>query len=63
MPASGEPISLHVDVGCPPCSRCGALTRIYGVEPHSQYDKTDIRTYVCDGCETIEVRIIPALAG
>jgi hypothetical protein len=44
---------------CPACSRCGKLTRIYGVEPDSQSDKTDIRTYVCDGCETVEVRIIP----
>jgi hypothetical protein len=38
------------------------MTRIYGVEPHSQYEKTDIRTYVCDGCETVEVRMIPHAA-
>lgn len=44
---------------CPPCSRCGQGTRIYGVEPHSQYEKTEIRTFVCDGCETVEVRMIP----
>ena len=44
---------------CPQCSRCGQLTRIYGVEPHSQHEGTDIRTYVCDGCETVEVRMIP----
>jgi hypothetical protein len=43
----------------PICSRCGQTTRIYGVEPHSQNEKTDIRTYVCDGCETVEVRIVP----
>jgi hypothetical protein len=47
---------------CPQCSRCGQATRIYGVEPHSQYEKTDIRTYVCDGCETVEVRIVPNTA-
>ena len=44
---------------CPQCSRCGQTTRIYGVEPHSQDEKTDIRTYVCEGCETVEVRMIP----
>jgi Zn finger protein HypA/HybF involved in hydrogenase expression len=43
---------------CPVCSRCGQMTRIYGIEPHSQYAKTDICTYVCDRCETVEVRII-----
>jgi hypothetical protein len=46
-------------VVCPSCSRCGQMTRIYGVEPHSQYENTDIRTFVCDGCETVEVRLIP----
>ena len=54
--------SHSADITCPSCSRCGKLTRIYGVEPHSQYEKTDIRTYVCDGCETVEVRLIPQAA-
>lgn len=51
--------SETAEVHCPSCSRCGQNTRIYGIEPHSQYTKTDIRTYVCDGCETVEVRLIP----
>ena len=53
-PASG------LTIKCPPCSRCGDRTRIYGIEPHSQYERTDVRTYVCDGCETVEVRLVPA---
>jgi hypothetical protein len=47
------------ELATPRCSRCGRTTRIYGVEPHSQNDKTDVRTYVCDVCETVEVRIVP----
>jgi hypothetical protein len=37
-------------------------TRIYGVEPHAENEKKDIRTYVCDNCETVEVRVVPASA-
>ncbi len=62
MTATGDPITLNA-MGCPLCSRCGEMTRIYGVEPHTENDRTDIRTYVCDGCETVEVRIIPAIVG
>jgi hypothetical protein len=46
----------------PLCSRCGMGTRIYGVEPHAENEKKDIRTYVCGNCETVEVRVVPALA-
>jgi hypothetical protein len=55
LQTTSQPAALD----CPDCSRCGKLTRIYGIEPHSQYEKTDIRTYVCDNCETVEVRMIP----
>lgn len=56
---SMQTIMTDAPVTAPICSRCGQLTRIYGVEPHSQYENTDIRTYVCDGCETVEVQIVP----
>lgn len=48
---------------CPLCSRCGTLTRIYGIEPHAGTPRTDVLTYVCDACETTEVRISAAPAG
>lgn len=48
-------------IPCPACSRCGSATRVYGVERHAEYENTDIRTFVCDGCETVEVRVIQNL--
>ena len=49
-------------IPCPACSRCGSVTRVYGVEKHAEYENMDIRTFVCDGCETVEVRVIPVSA-
>ena len=47
------------EVVCPSCSRCGQATRIYGIEPSSEYGKMEVCTFVCDGCDTVEVRIAP----
>jgi hypothetical protein len=55
----GLQTTMTSDPSCPLCSRCGQITRIYGIEQHPQYTRTDVCTFVCDGCETVEVRIIP----
>jgi len=52
-------VTAIADVACPACSRCGRSTRVYGIERSSEYETMDVRTFVCDGCETVEVRIVP----
>jgi hypothetical protein len=39
----------------PVCQHCGSATRLYGIEPHPAFPRTDIRTYACTGCEGVEV--------
>ena len=43
----------------PACQHCGGVTRLYGIEPHLAFPRTDIRTYVCTGCENVEVIHVP----
>jgi hypothetical protein len=43
----------------PPCESCGATTRIYGIEPHPRLTRTEVYTYVCDGCDQSQVLVVP----
>jgi len=47
------------NVAAPVCPRCGNETRLYGIEPHLAFPRTDIRTYVCKSCDGIEVMQVP----
>lgn len=44
---------------CPNCHRCGAATRLFGIEPHPTVDRTDLRTYVCARCDGVQTEIVP----
>jgi len=43
----------------PACPKCGDETRLYGIEPHSAFPRTDVRTYVCKNCDGVEVIQVP----
>jgi hypothetical protein len=43
----------------PACPLCGDQTRLYGIEPHLAFPRTDIRTYVCKSCDGVEVMQVP----
>lgn len=52
-------ISNTVSPLAPTCQQCGAPTRLFGIEPHPSFSRTDIRTYACDACEGVEVIHVP----
>ena len=43
----------------PKCRRCGGKMRLYGIEPHPTVERTELRTYVCTGCEEVETDSVP----
>jgi hypothetical protein len=43
----------------PACQICGSPTRLFGLEPHPNWNRTDLHTYVCDACEGSQVQIVP----
>lgn len=47
------------NVAPPACPICGDETRLYGIEPHLAFPRTDIRTYVCTNCDAVEVMQVP----
>ncbi len=46
-------------LGCPDCDRCGAETRLFGIEAHPTIDRTELLTYVCARCEAMQTKIVP----
>jgi hypothetical protein len=46
-------------LGCPDCDRCGAGTRLFGIEDHPTIDRTELHTYVCGPCDAVQTEIVP----
>jgi ribosomal protein S27AE len=46
-------------LGSPDCDRCGAGTRLFGIEAHPTIDHTELRTYVCGQCDAMQTAIVP----
>jgi hypothetical protein len=44
---------------CPNCERCGAQTRLFGIEAHPTVERTELRTYVCGQCDTVQTESVP----
>jgi hypothetical protein len=44
---------------CPKCSKCGATTKLFGIEAHPTIDRTDLLTYVCSHCDGLETESVP----
>jgi hypothetical protein len=48
------------DIGGPPdCNRCGAKSRLFGIEPHPDVDRSELRTYVCKQCDALQTEVVP----
>jgi hypothetical protein len=45
-------------LGCPDCDRCGAGTRLFGIEAHPIIDCTELRTYVCAQCDAVQTETV-----
>jgi len=43
---------------CPKCRDCGSTMRLFGIEPHSTIDRTDLLTYVCSDCDAVETETV-----
>jgi ribosomal protein L40E len=43
----------------PDCNRCGAKTRLFGLERHPEIAHSDLRTYVCSRCEAVQTETVP----
>jgi hypothetical protein len=41
------------------CDRCGAETRMIGIEPHPTVESADLHTYVCELCDAMKTKIEP----
>jgi hypothetical protein len=56
--------SLVVRIGCrdPNCPQCDRRMRIFGIERDSRVSETNLHTYVCDRCGTVETILCPWLA-
>ena len=46
-------------LGCPDCDRCGAGTRLFGIEPHPTITRGELRTFVCGRCEAMQTDVVP----
>jgi hypothetical protein len=44
---------------CPTCALCGAQMRLIGIEPHPTIYRTDLRTFICTGCDELETETVP----
>jgi hypothetical protein len=42
-----------------PFCACGGRTRMVGLESHPRFPRTDIRTYECVACETMQAVVAP----
>jgi hypothetical protein len=46
-------------VGAPDCNRCGAKSRLFGIELHPDFDRSELRTYVCEQCDALQTEVVP----
>lgn len=44
------------------CGKCGAATRLVGIEPHTHLAGTDIWTFECGQCGHVEIVAQPLAA-
>jgi RNase P subunit RPR2 len=44
---------------CPECAECLGKTRLVGIEPHPRFAETDLCTYECTECGTVQTVAIP----
>jgi RNase P subunit RPR2 len=44
---------------CPECAECLGTTRLVGIEPHPRFQRTDLCTYECNECGTVQAVAIP----
>lgn len=42
-----------------PCHRCGAATRLFGLEAHSTVERAELCTYVCLRCDGVQAEVVP----
>ncbi len=49
----------HTFIVAPACQQCGSTTRLYGIEPHLSFPRTDIQTFACMSCDGVEVVHVP----
>ena len=47
----------------PDCDRCGAKTRLFGIEAHPSLDRSELRTYACTQCEGVQTETCRVDAG
>ncbi|HKS64003.1 MAG TPA: hypothetical protein VJT13_20045 [Xanthobacteraceae bacterium] len=45
------------------CEKCGATTRLVGIEPHPRLAETDLWTFECTQCGHSEIAARPLGAG
>jgi hypothetical protein len=43
----------------PFCLDCGGRTRLAGLESHPRLARTDIRTYECNACQSVQAVVAP----
>ncbi len=43
----------------PKCDRCGAQTRLFGIEQLPAVEKAELRTFVCMECDAMQADIVP----
>jgi hypothetical protein len=41
------------------CGHCGSLLRLVGSEPHPVQANTDLLTFSCTNCESLQVVVMP----
>jgi hypothetical protein len=44
---------------CPDCDRCGAGTRLFGIELHPTIDRSELHTFVCGQCDAVQTEVMP----
>jgi hypothetical protein len=43
----------------PACAHCSGPTRLTGIEPHATLSRTDLQTFQCLVCETVQTQVVP----
>jgi hypothetical protein len=42
------------------CHACDVTMRLFGIEAHPNFDRTDLRTYVCPNCDGVQTETVPS---
>lgn len=51
-------VLVRVTVDGPACGLCGTITRLFGSESHPLDNQLSVLTYVCEGCDTLQVETV-----